>query len=365
VHSIALIFVAGGRQATFEIDAWGQHLAGIQQIAGRSIRDNPTRVNNQTLINDRQYTAMVSVRKDKIEVSLNGKLLATHRSNGSDLRLLDLWRLSDSKSLGVGAWDSSTTFHSIEVRSGSGLPMVASKRPNSKSKKSTKSNTPSTPSRKNSKKSSPTSRQRTGNNGRVLIVIANEGFFYREYNDPREELERAGFKVDIAAARKSACRPHGNSGQTGSGIVQPDLAITSADASRYDAIVFSGGWGSSMYQYAFKGSYNNRAYNGDRRTKDAANKLINDFVKQDKYVAGICHGVSVLAWSRINGKSLLEGRRVTAPTRSGPAGIYNGRRSQPSSRWNSEVNGARLTPRPDQSETPAARRTTWSLTTRF
>lgn len=122
----------------------------------------------------------------------------------------------------------------------------------------------------------------------------------------------------------------------------PDLAIADADPDRYRAILFSGGWGSSMYQYAFQGSYNNRAYNGDRRTKEATNRLINAFVSQDKYVCALCHGVSVLAWSRVNGRSLLAGRRATGPTRQGPAGIYNGRQSQPSSRWGSEQNGAKM-----------------------
>ena len=125
-------------------------------------------------------------------------------------------------------------------------------------------------------------------------------------------------------------------------MVHPDLAITDVDPDRYRAILFSGGWGSSMYQYAFEGRYNNAAYNGDRRTKDATNRLINTFVEQDKYVCALCHGVSVLAWSRVNGQSLLQGRRATGPTRQGPSGIYNGQQSQPSSRWGSEQNGARM-----------------------
>ena len=52
--------------------------------------------------------------------------------------------------------------------------------------------------------------------------------------------------------------------------------------------------------------------------------------------------MSVLAWSRVKGRSLLAGRRATGPTRQGPAGIYNGQQAQPPSRWNSEQNGARM-----------------------
>ena len=52
----------------------------------------------------------------------------------------------------------------------------------------------------------------------------------------------------------------------------------------------------------------------------------------------------MLAWARVNGKSLLDGRRAVGSPRQSPAGVYNGRRGQPLSRWNAEVNGARLSP---------------------
>ena len=352
-HSIALFFVAGNGQAAFELDAWNQHLAGFQNVGGRTLRDNPTRVENQTLVNGQRYTAEVRVRRDRVEGYLNGRLLATYRGDGSNLSMLDLWRLPTTATLGIGAWDSETVFHSIEVRSLSGTVMLAG---NSKSATqpmpprrpvASTTDTPTrTPSRSGSSRPRrPASTSPTTSGNRVLMVIANDGFFYREYADPRQELERAGFTVEVAAARRAPCRPHANSGQGGSsGIVQPDLAITDVDPARYRAILFSGGWGSSMYQYAFEGRYNNAAYNGDRRTKEATNRLINTFVEQDKYVCALCHGVSILAWSRVNGRSLLAGRRATGPTRSGPAGIYNGRQSQPPSRWNSEVNGARMVP---------------------
>ena len=331
-HSIALIFVAGGRQSTFEIDAWGQNLAGIQNIDGRDMRQNPTRVPDQKLENGERYTAEIRVRRDRVEARLNGRVLTTHRTNGADLSLLNLWELPNRQAPGIGAWESETIFHSIELREvspGSPPRTVASTTPR-----------PKTAPRP---KTTPGSPRPTG--ARVLIVIANEGFFDREYGDPRQELERAGFQVEVAAARRSPCRPHANSGQgADGGVVRPDLAITDVDPKRYEAILFSGGWGSSMYQYAFQGSYNNRAYNGDRRTKEAANRLVNALVEQDKYVCGLCHGVSVLAWSRVNGRSLLAGRRATGPTRQGPAGIYNGQRAQPPSRWNSEQNGARMVP---------------------
>ena len=57
----------------------------------------------------------------------------------------------------------------------------------------------------------------------------------------------------------------------------------------------------------------------DRATKEATNRLINQFVEQGKIAGALCHGVSILAWARVNGRSLLAGKRVVAPTRAGPA----------------------------------------------
>lgn len=349
--SIGLFFVSGGKQTAFEVDAWGEHLAGLQLLDGKDLRANPTRVANQTLENGRRYSLEVRIRKDRVEAMLDDKVIVTHRSNGSDFSMLDLWRLPNATSLGIAAWNSETLFHSIEVRRVSGelnLGESTSRAAPSTTASTTKptplpSTTPtsSLPTNPTPAQSVPT----TGKRPRVLIVIANMHFFYREYSEPRQELERAGCLVEVAAGRKETCYPHPGTGEGADrGAVTPDLAIANAEASRYDAILFSGGWGSSMYQYAFQGLYQNSIYNGDRRIKEATNKLINDFVKQDKYVAGLCHGVSVLAWSRVNGRSLLAGKRATGPTLNGPGGHYPGYQGTPPSRWNSETNGAVMVP---------------------
>jgi hypothetical protein len=115
-HSIALMFVMGSGQATFELDAWDDQIAGIQLIAGRDMRDNGTQLKIPPLENGRMYTALVQVRGDRVEGYLDGELLATYRGDGSDLNLLELWRMPDRQSLGVGAYLSATTFHRVRVR---------------------------------------------------------------------------------------------------------------------------------------------------------------------------------------------------------------------------------------------------------
>lgn len=159
----------------------------------------------------------------------------------------------------------------------------------------------------------------------VLLVIANQDFYYREYSESRAALEAAGVPVVVAAASDSVCVPHWNSGQgADGGLVDPDLAVGDAEASDYSAIAFVGGWGASSYQYAFEGTYHNAAYNGEVAVRESVNDLINDFVDQDKYVAGLCHGVSVLAFARVDGVSPLSQVRATTYEGYAPSFDYAG-----------------------------------------
>lgn len=336
VHSIALFFPRGKGQASFEVDAWGQHLAGIQNIDGRDIRQNASRKENVTLTNGTRYTMIIEVRRGQIRTLLDDDVIATIKTNGDNLTVPDLWALPHRQTLGIGAWDSETVFHKIEARQRDGKPIPRFDAGKPAARTAATTPAPTTPS-------TPAAKSLDGK--RVLIVIANQDFFYREYAEPRAELERAGAKVTVAAGRKSPCRPHGGSGQgNGDGVVQPDLALADVRSKDYDAILFSGGWGSSCYQFAFTGRYNTPAYNGERAVKAKVNQLIGEFLVQEKYVCALCNAVSVLAWARVDGESPLKGKTVCAPTRQAAAGIYNGQPAQPSCRWHPEVNGAVLSP---------------------
>ncbi len=160
----------------------------------------------------------------------------------------------------------------------------------------------------------------------VLMVIANDhDFYYQEYNDTRQSLEAAGLDVEVAATTTNPSTPHWNSGQgwESSGVVVPDVALANVNPENYSAIAFVGGWGASMYQYAFPGDYGNDHYDGDLATKSIVNNLINDFLAEDKFVAAICHGTSVLAWARVDGVSPVEGKQVSVPFIGSPAVFYD------------------------------------------
>lgn len=178
----------------------------------------------------------------------------------------------------------------------------------------------------------------------VLLVIADQqDFYFREYNETRVALETQGLQVVVAATTTSPSFPHPGTGQgSGSGMVTPDVALGQVDQSQYSAIAFVGGWGASQYQYAyndpdFNGTTDNyylhQPYNGDDNLNDGiiasqkvlANNLINEFLAADKLVAAICHGVTVLAWARVDGASPIAGRHVAVPsTVTSPDQFYNG-----------------------------------------
>src|SRR5262249_4808928 len=69
-----------------------------------------------------------------------------------------------------------------------------------------------------------------------------------------------------------------------------------------------------------------------------------EFIAQKKPTCALCNAVSVLAWARVEGRSPLQGKRVCAPPRQAPPGLYSNMRAQPSCRWHPEQNGAVLSP---------------------
>lgn len=160
----------------------------------------------------------------------------------------------------------------------------------------------------------------------VLLVIADsQDFYYQEYDHTRQGLESLGITVHVGAVTTNPSTAHPGTGQGwGDGIVVPDIALADVDVSNYSAIAFVGGWGSSMYQYAFPGDYWNNHYDGTPASRTLANNLINEFIAQDKYVAGVCHGTMALAWARVDGVSPLAGKQVSVPYIGSPAVVYNG-----------------------------------------
>ena len=176
----------------------------------------------------------------------------------------------------------------------------------------------------------------------VLMVIANQDFYWQEYGTTRASLEAQGLDVVVAAASTETAFPQGP--QTWP-TVQPDVSLFDISAANHSGVVFIGGWGSSMYQYDSPGTYVNAAYRPEARTARQVNRLIEDFVAGDKPVGGIGYGVSVLAWARVDGESLLRGAVVVGFAGGVPAFRLNGTEypdAEVPMRWFIEQNGATM-----------------------
>lgn len=183
----------------------------------------------------------------------------------------------------------------------------------------------------------------------ILLVVASRDFAYDEYEALRAAFEGAGVEVRVASASMEPATSWGGI-QAGMGdgsvrMVSPDVALPVADASDYSGIVFVGGWGASSYQYAFEGTYVNADYRKDRLVVESVNRLIGSFLAEGKPVGAVGHGVSVLAWARVDGVSPLRKKTVAAWAGGGPGFRLGGRSyadATVATRWHVERNGGAM-----------------------
>ena len=107
---------------------------------------------------------------------------------------------------------------------------------------------------------------------KVLMIIANLNYRDEELEQPREVLTAAGADVVVAAATAKVAR-----GMLG-GQATPDLALSAVNVADYDAVVFVGGSGASVYW-----------------DDSTAHRLAQEAAKQDKIIAAICIAPVTLA----------------------------------------------------------------------
>ena len=115
------------------------------------------------------------------------------------------------------------------------------------------------------------------------MVIASNQFRDEEYQKPRQILEGAGVQVTVASS--SLQEAVGMLGLK----VKPDILLTDAKMSDYDAVVFVGGMGATEYW-----------------ENPAAHALARDFYRAGKWTSAICLAPMTLA-----NAGLLKGKRAT------------------------------------------------------
>ncbi len=119
---------------------------------------------------------------------------------------------------------------------------------------------------------------------RVLMVIAQEVFRDEEYAHPKEVLEERRAEVVTASVETGTCR--GKLGMTAEATVR----VSDASARDYDAVVFVGGAGASVYF-----------------DDPEAHALAHDTLESGRVLSAICIAPSTLAHA-----GLLDGVRATA-----------------------------------------------------
>lgn len=126
--------------------------------------------------------------------------------------------------------------------------------------------------------------------GRRIAILATDGFEQSELTEPKRLLEQAGAQTQVIAPGQAKEIKGWNKGEWGD-KVPVDVALESAQADGYDALVLPGG-----------------VMNPDKlRLEPAAITLIKAFGAAGKPIAAICHG----PWTLIDA-DLVRDREITS-----------------------------------------------------
>ena len=119
--------------------------------------------------------------------------------------------------------------------------------------------------------------------GKIVMIIANQRFRDEELLEPKEIFEKSGLEVVIASDSLETAQ-----GMLGAKI-KPDLLVKNINIADYDALVFVGGSGASIYWQ-----------------DPTAHKLAKDAYASNKIVAAICIAPVTLA-----NAGILKDKRAT------------------------------------------------------
>ena len=122
-----------------------------------------------------------------------------------------------------------------------------------------------------------------------ILIIATDGVEQLELTTPRDELRKAGAKVDVASPSGKAIRGWNTSdwGDT----IPADLKLADVNCDDYQAIVIPGG-----------------VANPDKlRVDETAMQIVGSFLNSEKLVAAVCHG----PWLLVEADA-CDGRRMTS-----------------------------------------------------
>jgi tRNA A-37 threonylcarbamoyl transferase component Bud32 len=128
-QDINQIFVAGGRQLIWSMNAGDGRYSGFAMVKGQWADggENPTRGPSPKIPPGGSHSTVLQVRKTGIKVTFDGQLWKEWTPDWFDVEMTGAWGLGREKVLGLGTFQSSIAFEKIEVVevSGPGKPLVA------------------------------------------------------------------------------------------------------------------------------------------------------------------------------------------------------------------------------------------------
>lgn len=126
-------------------------------------------------------------------------------------------------------------------------------------------------------------------NGKRIAILATDGFEQVELTEPKENLEKAGAKVDVLSVKEGEIK--GWDKTDWGKKVKVDRLVTDASPEEYDALVLPGG-----------------QINPDKlRTHKEAVDFVRRFAESGRPTAAICHG----PWTLIEA-GVVKGKTMTS-----------------------------------------------------
>jgi hypothetical protein len=114
--NITQVLTHGGKAFAWTMGGAGNTVFGFETIAGVSVNGNKSTIKKSACLeNGKKYTSLVQVRDGGVKAFLNGQLITEHKTDYSDMDLYADWKLRDATLLGLGSWNNSAVFHSVEL----------------------------------------------------------------------------------------------------------------------------------------------------------------------------------------------------------------------------------------------------------
>jgi len=125
-NSLSVGLVGGGRQFLLIIDGMvPEAKSGLDLVDGRAFYDNATTHLGQLLGDGRTGSILISVRKKRVQVSVDGRSVVDWKADFARVSLWPSWTMPRADTLFLGAWTSPQRVHRLELTpvTGQGKPL--------------------------------------------------------------------------------------------------------------------------------------------------------------------------------------------------------------------------------------------------